>query len=52
MRQSPDPDAALLEFLQKTYEAASNCAHWTEPRSNVEVSPPAPQYSGTDAFPG
>jgi len=28
MRQSPDPDAALLEFLQSTYEAAANCAHW------------------------
>jgi hypothetical protein len=28
MRQSPDPDAALLEFLQSTYEAAANRAHW------------------------
>jgi hypothetical protein len=28
MRQSPDPDAALLQFLQSTYEAAANCAHW------------------------
>ncbi len=28
MRQSTDPDAALLEFLQTTYEAAANCAHW------------------------
>ncbi len=28
MRQSPDPDAALLEFLQSTYEAAANCAGW------------------------
>ncbi len=28
MRQSPDPDASLLEFLQSTYEAAANCAHW------------------------
>jgi hypothetical protein len=28
MRLSPDPDATLLEFLQSTYEAAANCAHW------------------------
>jgi hypothetical protein len=28
MRTSADPDAALLEFLQSTYEAAANCAHW------------------------
>jgi len=28
MRQSIDPDAALLEFLQTTYDAAAECAHW------------------------
>jgi hypothetical protein len=28
MRTSPDPEAALLEFLQSTYEAAANLAHW------------------------
>ncbi len=28
MRLSPDPDTTLLEFLQSTYEAAANCAHW------------------------
>ncbi len=28
MRNSTDPDAALLAFLQSTYEAASNCAKW------------------------
>jgi len=28
MRTSPDPDAALLEFLETTYEAAAECAHW------------------------
>ncbi|HTW79162.1 MAG TPA: DUF5996 family protein [Terracidiphilus sp.] len=28
MRLSADPDAALLQFLQTTYEAAANCAHW------------------------
>ncbi len=39
MRQSADPDAALLSFLQSTYEAAANCAHWD--RAALEVSPPA-----------
>jgi len=24
----PDPDAALRQFLQSTYEAAANCAKW------------------------
>jgi len=28
MRLSPDPDAALLQFLQTTYEAAATCAQW------------------------
>ena len=28
MRQSTDPDATLLQFLQSTYEAAANSAHW------------------------
>jgi len=28
MRLSDDPDAVLLAFLQSTYEAAANCAHW------------------------
>ena len=28
MRLSTDPDAALLTFLQSTYEAAANCARW------------------------
>jgi hypothetical protein len=28
MRTLPDPDAALLQFLQSTYEAAANCAKW------------------------
>jgi hypothetical protein len=28
MRQSPDPDGALTQFLQSTYEAAANCAQW------------------------
>ncbi len=28
MRNSADPDAVLLAFLQNTYEAAANCAKW------------------------
>jgi len=35
MRQSPDPDKVLLQFLQSTYEAAANCAHWD--RAALEV---------------
>jgi hypothetical protein len=35
MRQSRDPDATLLAFLQTTYEAAANCAHWD--RAALEV---------------
>jgi Family of unknown function (DUF5996) len=37
MRTSPDPDGALLEFLQGTYEAAANCAKWD--REALEVEP-------------
>jgi hypothetical protein len=36
MRQSADPDGALLQFLQSTYEAAANCAHWD--RAALEVT--------------
>jgi len=28
MRSAPEPSQALLDFLQTTYEAAANCAHW------------------------
>jgi hypothetical protein len=28
MRNSADPDAALLQFLESNYEAAANCAKW------------------------
>src|SRR4051812_12302884 len=28
MRTSPDPDRALLDFLQTTYDAAADLAHW------------------------
>jgi hypothetical protein len=36
LRRSGDPDAALLAFLQSTYEAATNCAEWD--RSALEVA--------------
>jgi hypothetical protein len=35
MRTSADPDNTLLEFLQSTYEAAANLAHWD--RNALEV---------------
>jgi hypothetical protein len=41
MRKSSNPDAALLEFLQSTYEAAANCAHWD--RAALEASPQSGQ---------
>lgn len=28
MRKAPDPDATLLDFLTRTYEAAADAAHW------------------------
>ena len=28
VRTAPDPDAALMAFLQSTYEAAANAAKW------------------------
>ena len=28
VRTAPDPDAALMDFLQSTYEAGANLAHW------------------------
>jgi hypothetical protein len=35
MRRSADPDSALLQFLQSTYEAAANCGGWD--RAGLEV---------------
>jgi len=37
MRASFEPDRVLLAFLQSTYEAAANCAHWD--RAALEVTP-------------
>jgi hypothetical protein len=39
MRQSADPDAALLQFLQSTYEAAANCARWDRDALEVVSQP-------------
>lgn len=36
MRRLPDPDGALLQFLQSTYEAAANCGRWD--RAALEVA--------------
>jgi hypothetical protein len=35
VRTAADPDAALLDFLQSTYEAAADCAQWD--RAALEV---------------
>jgi uncharacterized protein DUF5996 len=35
VRTAADPDSMLLAFLQSTYEAAANCAHWD--RAALEV---------------
>ena len=40
VRTSSEPDAALLQFLQSTYEAAANCAHWD--RAALESVPATP----------
>jgi hypothetical protein len=39
MRQSADPDATLLGFLQSTYDAAAECGNWDRPA--LEVVPPS-----------
>lgn len=38
MRTSASPDAALLQFLQSTYDAAANCAHWDRATLEVEAA--------------
>jgi hypothetical protein len=40
VRTAPDPDAALLAFLQSTYEAAAQCAHWD--RAELECAQGVP----------
>ena len=34
VRNAPQPKAALMEFLQSTYEAAADCGSWD--RKNLE----------------
>lgn len=41
VRTAADPDAALLSFLQSTYEAAADSAGWD--RENLEREPVAPR---------
>lgn len=40
VRTAPDPDGTLMAFLQSTYEAAANLAHWD--RSALECAPGVP----------
>jgi hypothetical protein len=39
MRRSGDPDSTLLQFLQSTYEAAANCAHWDRTALEITAAP-------------
>jgi hypothetical protein len=39
MRNAPDPDAALLAFLQRTYDAAADCAQWDREAFDVPFGP-------------
>ena len=41
VRTAPDPDAALLTFLQSTYEAAADLAGWDRARLERDPVPPA-----------
>ena len=55
VRQSRDPDATLLDFLQTTYEAAANLAGWDRASLEAGRDPLArpgrgpQQHSGNDA---
>ena len=40
VRQASAPDEALLDFLQSTYEAAANAAHWDRAALERAASPP------------
>ncbi|MGD2116568.1 MAG: DUF5996 family protein, partial [Acidobacteriota bacterium] len=41
VRRASDPDAALLEFLQSTYEAAAELAGWDRAALEREEGAPA-----------
>lgn len=40
VRTAPDPDAVLLDFLQTTYEAAADLAHWDRKALECEEGVP------------
>jgi hypothetical protein len=42
VRAAPDPSAEVLAFLQSTYEAAAELAHWDRPRLEREPGPAWP----------
>jgi hypothetical protein len=48
VRGAPDPDAALLSFLQTTYEAAAQCANWDRAALECPIGVPrVPRALGT-----
>ena len=49
VRTARDPDAALLAFLQSTYEAAADLADWDRAALEREASP-VPEDSPTHAL--
>jgi len=40
VRAAPDPDMALLDFLQSTYEAAARCANWDRAALECQAGQP------------
>ncbi|MCG8440262.1 MAG: DUF5996 family protein, partial [Caulobacterales bacterium] len=40
VRESADPEATLLDFLQSTYEAAANAAGWDRSRFDCAIGEP------------
>ncbi len=45
LRREPSPDEALLAFLESSYEAGANLAHWD--RALLERPTPAPTSTPT-----
>jgi hypothetical protein len=43
VREAPDPDGAVLEFLQSTYEAGADLGRWDRSALEPRVSPGRPQ---------
>jgi hypothetical protein len=41
VREAPDPDAMLLEFLERTYAAAADCGHWDRAALECPLGAPA-----------